>query len=308
MSPAITSSICLSSVIYRSIKDRTKNRSVTVDPTPKPKSKAETAQETEVDAVQMPPPSATPEPLPVPTPITAFRPFKDLQRPETPIVSSLSAKSVMSWFRSRSLSKRDPEVVLPPVIPPTFEMVGEPKAPTINSYVNGQGASSTSSVGQAPVQVIVTTPGNKAAEPPVAEPKRTRSPSESGGAKNGFANLVRNVTGVGVASAPTSTKRGKFDNSSLRIHHGAVDHATVTSGAPPEVFAHVTKVLFSMGLEVQKENDFKYRCIRPKKPKSAPVKDGFGRQASEAGSGYTAFTMVGSAASNGVCAMLRCLR
>lgn len=250
-------------------------------------------------STSVPPVSAPSEPSIVSTPTTAFRPFKDMQRSESTGISSLSAKSVMSWFRSRSLSKRESEAVAPAVLPPTFEMVEKPHIPTMTS--------SSSSVGQVPVQVIVTTPNNQAAEPPTAERKWARSPSESGGAR--FANLMRNVTGVGATSgvAASSAKRGKFDNTSLRIHHGAVDQATVTSGAPPEVFAHVTKVLLGMGLEVQKENDFKYRCIRPKKPKSTSGKDGFGRQVSDAGSGYTAFTMVGSAASNGVRIVSDCL-
>ena len=183
---------------------------------------------------------------------------------------------------------------------PTFEMMNKPRTPMTNAFVGAPDASSSSSIGQPPVQVIVTTPNNQAAESPTVEAKATRSASESGAARNGFASLVRNVTGVGASPAPVSPRRGKFDNTSLRIHHGAVDQATVTSGAPPDVFAHVTKVLLSMGLEVQKENDFKYRCIRPKKPKSMGGKDGLGRRASDAGSGYTAFTMVGSAASNGV--------
>ncbi len=44
-----------------------------------------------------------------------------------------------------------------------------------------------------------------------------------------------------------------YNPDAIRIHHGAVDQGTVTSGAPPEVFAHVTQVLLGMGVEVQKE-------------------------------------------------------
>ncbi|KIO20282.1 hypothetical protein M407DRAFT_81778 [Tulasnella calospora MUT 4182] len=55
----------------------------------------------------------------------------------------------------------------------------------------------------------------------------------------------------------------------LRVHHGAVDQATITSGSPPEVFEHVTQVLISMGIELQKESEFKYRCIRHKRKKTA---------------------------------------
>jgi protein-serine/threonine kinase len=274
----------------RSIKDRTKNRSVTVEGTPKPKSKDQgSALEVEAGASGMSAP--VPEPLVMPTSTDTFRPFKEVNRSEPAGVSSLSAKSVMSWFRSRSLSKRDSEAMQPPATPPAFDIVDKPQAPLMDAYVGAIGASSSSSVGQPPVQVIVTTPNSQAAEPAAVQSKTAQSTSDSG-ARQGFANLVRNVRGA--------TKPGKFDNTSLRIHHGAVDHATVTSGAPPEVFAHVTKVLLSMGLEVQKENNFKYRCIRPKKPKTAGGKEGFGKHTSDAGSGYTAFTLVGSAASNGV--------
>ncbi|KDQ17125.1 hypothetical protein BOTBODRAFT_106320 [Botryobasidium botryosum FD-172 SS1] len=54
----------------------------------------------------------------------------------------------------------------------------------------------------------------------------------------------------------------------LRVHHGAVDQATITSGSPPEVFAHVTRVLLGMGIQVQTESAFKYRCIRHKRRKT----------------------------------------
>ena len=240
-----------------------------------------------ITSTQPPPQSAIME-------SATFRPLKDVQRPEH---SAISAKSVMNWFRLRSLKRSDTGTMPPPPTPPTFEMVDKPgRTPTMDSYVGGVGASSSSSFGQPPVQVIVTTPNSHASRPPSTTVK-SRSPSESSGSK-GIVNAVRTIAGVGTPSTPT-TRRGKFDNTSLRIHHGAVDQATVTSGAPPEVFAHVAKVLLGMGLEMQKETEFKYRCIRPKKRKW-DGKDGLGRQTSDAGSGFTAYTMVGSAASNGV--------
>ncbi|KAJ7689455.1 hypothetical protein B0H17DRAFT_937375 [Mycena rosella] len=48
-----------------------------------------------------------------------------------------------------------------------------------------------------------------------------------------------------------------------RIHHGAVDHEMITAGRPPEVMQHMQNVLSAMGIDVQVEGDFKYRCIRP---------------------------------------------
>ncbi|EJD43558.1 hypothetical protein AURDEDRAFT_66169 [Auricularia subglabra TFB-10046 SS5] len=79
----------------------------------------------------------------------------------------------------------------------------------------------------------------------------------------------------------------------LRIHHGAVDQGTVTTGSPPDVFAHVTSVLLSMGVEFHKETEFKYRCVRPKRrkvsaqPPPSPHKDVAGPQ------GVAAYTMDG---------------
>ena len=79
----------------------------------------------------------------------------------------------------------------------------------------------------------------------------------------------------------------------LRVHHGAVDQTTITTGSPPEVMKHVKQVLESMGIEITAETEFKYRCIRSKRKRAGlGLRDGSGSLA--------AFTIVGSAASNGV--------
>lgn len=85
----------------------------------------------------------------------------------------------------------------------------------------------------------------------------------------------------------------------LRIHHGAVDHTTITTRSPPEVIKHVCKVLEEMGMEIKAESDYKYRCVRAKKRKSGGA-IGLGFSTVGSGNGLAAFTMVGSAASNGV--------
>jgi len=96
-------------------------------------------------------------------------------------------------------------------------------------------------------------------------------------------------------SAPVPNR--PFTTSMLRVHHGAVDQATITTGWPPEVFEHVTKVLITMGIEIQRESEFKYRCIRHKRKKTAMA----GLGIKDSGStGLSAFTLSGSAASNGV--------
>ncbi|ETW79817.1 hypothetical protein HETIRDRAFT_247417, partial [Heterobasidion irregulare TC 32-1] len=55
----------------------------------------------------------------------------------------------------------------------------------------------------------------------------------------------------------------------LRVHHGAVDQTTITTGAPPEVMKKVRAALEGMGMEVQVESEYKYRCVRAKRGKGA---------------------------------------
>ncbi|KAH7882716.1 Pkinase-domain-containing protein [Phlebopus sp. FC_14] len=84
----------------------------------------------------------------------------------------------------------------------------------------------------------------------------------------------------------------------LRIHHGAVDQTTITTRPPPEVMKRICQVLEEMGMEFKAESEYKYRCIRAKRRKNGAVGLGFSSVGS--GNGLAAFTMVGSAASNGV--------
>ncbi|KIM89905.1 hypothetical protein PILCRDRAFT_56007, partial [Piloderma croceum F 1598] len=59
----------------------------------------------------------------------------------------------------------------------------------------------------------------------------------------------------------------------LRVHHGAVDHSTITTKPPPEVMKHVREVLEGMGMDIRLENEFKYRCIRLKRKKTGTNDD-----------------------------------
>jgi protein-serine/threonine kinase len=276
---------------YRTIKDRTKIRSATVDAKKDNRKQEASAQELEVKPMSPSAPTAALPTAPADvsdTPTSA--PSSSFVPRTTTItgVSTLSAKNVMNWFRLRSLGKRETEPVFVPVEKP----VAGPGPPLLgSSYVGGPSASSSSTIGQpepeSDIQVVVTNPQNQHQAPTDPEELRSpmasrsllprnsgrlsrRMPSESG--SRGIVNMVRNAT------APKS----KYDATSLRIHHGAVDHMMITSGAPPVVFARVTKILQAMGLEIQRDSEFKYRCIRPKK------------------GGVSSVAIAGSAASNGV--------
>lgn len=90
-------------------------------------------------------------------------------------------------------------------------------------------------------------------------------------------------------------KKPPHEYPDIRKHHGPLDQSTVTSRPPPEVMRHVKIVLEGMGVEIYVETEYKYRCIRPKRRKAG---NGVGLALREGS--VAAFSMVGSAASNGV--------
>jgi protein-serine/threonine kinase len=145
--------------------------------------------------------------------------------------------------------------------------------------------------------------------PEMSASRRTEYPSPSPASRaDRNADLSRSH-----AAQDTSfsfSKAGRIFSSSsspkdvLRIHHGAVDQTTITTRPPPEVIKHVCQVLEGMGIELKAESEYKYRCIRAKRKKSGAIGLGF----SGSGNGLAAFTMVGSAASNGVSVIGRCCR
>lgn len=48
----------------------------------------------------------------------------------------------------------------------------------------------------------------------------------------------------------------------LGIHRGAIDQTTITTQPPSKVMKHVNKILQEMGVQIQEESAFHYRCIR----------------------------------------------
>lgn len=214
--------------------------------------------------------------------------------PGTNIPASTSkASKVMQWFRSKS---RTPSTGPPPErfeeIPPE-EQEDRSATPTAGHRIQVMAASSTETVNQAP-QVVVTTPNEKGRVPQAPAMGFRSSPTT--GTETSFpptSHVASRALGVlsSLVTSPGSSGKGTFNKNAMRVHHGAVDQTTVTTGSPPDVMKHVTKVLLDMGLEVEHESEYKYRCVRPKRRK---VSGGVG------GSGLAAFTMTGSAASNGV--------
>ena len=197
--------------------------------------------------------------------------------------STNKANKVMQWFRTKSKGPADnpPAFTDEPCenLPADQDKELVPPTPTQAAYKTAA-ASSTATINQ-----------DQDRSPRGSVPKRTASTAtDASFSPSSLADRVRRSVGV---AAPTPAK------GVLRVHHGAVDHSTITTKPPPEVMKHVREVLEGMGMDIRLESEFKYRCIRLKKKKtSAGV--GLGLRDVGSGNGLTAFNMIGSAASNGV--------
>ncbi|KAF8153967.1 hypothetical protein B0H34DRAFT_799883 [Crassisporium funariophilum] len=233
--------------------------------------------------------------------------------------STNKARKVMQWFRTKSKGRdsvgfgaEEDEV-----------MVEKQGTPTQTSYRKGYSASSSTvnqtntpssalglkELGMAPVQVVVTTPSSAVSRPAASplysgHPQRSASTATDSAGNQSFVARIRNSVTVG-GSQPHHHHHGSdkaHPYGQLRIHHGAVDQTTITTRPPPEVMAHVRRVLEGMGVEIQLESEYKFRCIRGKKRKGtmSPSAVAGGSPANNTGPGLAAVTMVGSAASNGI--------
>lgn len=67
----------------------------------------------------------------------------------------------------------------------------------------------------------------------------------------------------------------KVDTSlnALGVHRGAIDQTMITTQPPSKVMTRVSAVLHAMGVEIQEESTFRYRCIRAKKDQAAEDAD-----------------------------------
>jgi protein-serine/threonine kinase len=226
--------------------------------------------------------------------------------------STSKARKVMQWFRTKSKGRESAGLGLDS---PAYGYEGDmdkEETPTQGKYkkgfsassntVNQMGVPASAGVTGASPHITVTQPPQSASAKLAAPGHPVRSASTAHGEASvtpSFVARFRNSVTVGGGGNHASSSKGPtHTHGQLRIHHGAVDQTTITTRPPPEVMAHVKKVLETMGVEIQLEHEYKYRCIRAKKKKGAMA-------AASSANGQTspnlaAVQMSGSAASNGV--------
>lgn len=210
---------------------------------------------------------------------TPFSPDMDPGSPGLQ-ASSNKARKVMQWFRTKSKGTRDS-------IGPESTTEGDERTQTSGSPLIDAAS---------PVQVYVTTPSTHVPRTP-APVKPQRAASATTGNMLSTPSLVKRFrNSVTVATGTPSSFGSK--NGAMRIHQGT--KPWVTTRPPAEVMKQVREVLEGMGLEIQIESEYKFKCIRAKKKKGM-IGGGMGSVGpATSGASLAAVTMVGSAASNGV--------
>ncbi|QRW13975.1 Serine/threonine-protein kinase [Ceratobasidium sp. AG-Ba] len=182
--------------------------------------------------------------------------------PVGPASSTSKAKRVMNWFRKRSLATSETSVtVAQSSAPPNDAVRREP---------------------------LVISPS----ETPLSD-SATATPTQRVEAKNsGGLDSLSTTSGPKAPVSIVKPSKPMVNRAGMRVHEGAVDQAMVTSGSPLDALTHAEAVLAEMGITFQKESEFKFRCLRPKKRK--------GISGSVGPLGGMSAGHVGSAASNGI--------
>ena len=190
--------------------------------------------------------------------------------------SSSKARKVMQWFRSRSKGRGlgdDGETSAP--------LGGKPSVRDAFAVRANDSSSSVNAMQMFPTGVNVEE--YAPSRGPIRSYRTASTGAEGAQGVPSFAELVRRHV------APPKGV--------IRTHHGAVSQATVTTGLPSDVMRHVRDVLEGMGVDVQVESDYKYRCVRAKRRRAPAAPTGIVPGMREP---LAAFTLIGSAASNGV--------
>lgn len=105
--------------------------------------------------------------------------------------------------------------------------------------------------------------------PPVREVLPGRSQSHH--PRSPAAGPISATATLNPAKAALRTTSTKNEDSKMRVHTGVVDQSALSSQPPTEVMQEVLKVLHNMGIEVKRENEYRFRCTRIRRKKAGPT-------------------------------------
>ncbi|UZJ54170.1 hypothetical protein CBS101457_003490 [Exobasidium rhododendri] len=209
--------------------------------------------------------------------------------------SSNAAKKVMDWFRKKSLSPRGAAFDEKPPLGP-FELnksqdsggkqggvqkVGSPPPPQL-IVTNDVGKAEEGRMEKLDASALESVPSSRSTSGTHSHTSQATdatgiTEASTGGMSSASGNKSSSSTVQQHATPRTSTMltrsmmpANKTDDTTLRVHQGAVDQSALTSRTPDEVFEQIRKALLQMGIEVKKEReeDYKLECIRKKRAKT----------------------------------------
>lgn len=70
-----------------------------------------------------------------------------------------------------------------------------------------------------------------------------------------------------VTSPPPQEPLAAFNDSKLKLHHGAIDQNAISSIPPPLIMAQLKKILWDLGIDIVEENSMKLKATRRSKKK-----------------------------------------
>ncbi|KAF7311404.1 Non-specific serine/threonine protein kinase [Mycena kentingensis (nom. inval.)] len=148
---------------------------------------------------------------------------------------------------------------------------------TVSAGIGGDAAASSVEVSTIPHTPVPVTP-------PQTKTAHTQSPASASPflvTPGTTEHRHRTSSAVSITSLFRRSAGVSAGRSAMRVHHGAVDNEMITAGRPVDVMKHLWDVCAGMGVDIQVEGDFKYRCTRPAR------RTGREREKRDAGGGET---------------------
>ncbi|KAM0747996.1 Pkinase-domain-containing protein [Meredithblackwellia eburnea MCA 4105] len=200
---------------------------------------------------------------------------------------STKAKAVMDWFRRKG-PKGETAVAVPfatdfdrnrpsslkvePASSSTASLKREGSVTPVGATTPAR-IPSASPVVQAPVHAqkpaVVVTDSNEESFAQSVPSSRSASGAQSNFSQTTTTTAATTASTASVAPvAAAVTPTPAFSDSKLRLHTGALDKTALTSRPPPAIMVEIRTALWSMGIDMIQEGEFKLKCTRKSRKKA----------------------------------------
>ncbi|BGP27595.1 CAMK/CAMKL/Kin4 protein kinase [Rhodotorula toruloides] len=200
------------------------------------------------------------------------------QGPSSSVPPSGKAKAVMDWFRRKSTRNEPSGQMLAPIKTDFDDRRKRPLSTATkvtegvaSSNVSMRDAASTPVPAERPPSVVIT------------QPVVSATPAETSLTQSQISHRTASTLSSSIAHAPAqpvppsrpsqpvqqpSLAPPAFVASKLRFHQGALDKNAITYRSPDEVIAEIKQALWSMGVDMAAEGEYKIKCVRKSRKKA----------------------------------------